>query len=277
MNIRYPIYEGVYRILTKHSESMCSCCSGECTYFFSRWRLSCRRSVHNVADDFRKHYRDRVTGSSVSGHGLPETAQHPTDDAAPVACTVPQQGVDKYLSVRLAGNYGTLYGIQLRRAVSGADCSAGRESHYVGSDACGTVRYSRKRFVFPIFRSEVRFAPVYGLFGHGGLFSVIVSAFRFYESGTCLVFLLGNSLYPLQLVASGENYGRIAAGFDHFDDHLFCGLQSRNRLRYYYRRSGVYTCIHCIHRLCRGITALIAFVYCIRHVLRPLRPILYRG
>lgn len=159
--------------------------------FFSRWRLSCRRSVHNVADDFRKHYRDRVTGSSVSGHGLPETAQHPTDDAAPVACTVPQQGVDKYLSVRLAGNYGTLYGIQLRRAVSGADCSAGRESHYVGSDACGTVRYSRKRFVFPIFRSEVRFAPVYGLFGHGGLFSVIVSAFRFYESGTCLVFLLG--------------------------------------------------------------------------------------
>ena len=195
---------------------MCSCCSGECTYFFSRWRLSCRRSVHNVADDFRKHYRDRVTGSSVSGHGLPETAQHPTDDAAPVACTVPQQGVDKYLSVRLAGNYGTLYGIQLRRAVSGADCSAGRESHYVGSDACGTVRYSRKRFVFPIFRSEVRFAPVYGLFGHGGLFSVIVSAFRFYESGTCLVFLLGNSLYPLQLVASGENYGRIAAGFDHF-------------------------------------------------------------
>ena len=230
-----------------------------------------------MADDFRKHYRDRVTGSSVSGHGLPETAQHPTDDAAPVACTVPQQGVDKYLSVRLAGNYGTLYGIQLRRAVSGADCSAGRESHYVGSDACGTVRYSRKRFVFPIFRSEVRFAPVYGLFGHGGLFSVIVSAFRFYESGTCLVFLLGNSLYPLQLVASGENYGRIAAGFDHFDDHLFCGLQSRNRLRYYYRRSGVYTCIHCIHRLCRGITALIAFVYCIRHVLRPLRPILYRG
>ena len=96
-----------------------------------------------MADDFRKHYRDRVTGSSVSGHGLPETAQHPTDDAAPVACTVPQQGVDKYLSVRLAGNYGTLYGIQLRRAVSGADCSAGRESHYVGSDACGTVRYRK--------------------------------------------------------------------------------------------------------------------------------------
>lgn len=256
---------------------MCSCCSGECTYFLAGG--GCRAVGLYITW--------RMTFASITAIGLlvalflgmvfPKPPNTRPMTLHRVACTVPQQGVDKYLSVRLAGNYGTLYGIQLRRAVSGADCSAGRESHYVGSDACGTVRYSRKRFVFPIFRSEVRFAPVYGLFGHGGLFSVIVSAFRFYESGTCLVFLLGNSLYPLQLVASGENYGRIAAGFDHFDDHLFCGLQSRNRLRYYYRRSGVYTCIHCIHRLCRGITALIAFVYCIRHVLRPLRPILYRG